>query len=143
MHGKLILLAALAAGISLLPKSASSAPGGATTAQGSYSAAQAEAGAALYATHCVMCHGKDLEGTYEIPTLKGRFLGNWGHAPLGRLFDYVSRAMPQFSPGSLSPEDNAAIVAYILKQNGMPAGTKPLATDAKALDAITIEPAKH
>jgi mono/diheme cytochrome c family protein len=142
MQGKLILLAAIVAGIAMKPNAASSAPAGATTAQGIYTEAQAATGAALYATHCVMCHGQRLEGTYEIPPLKERFLGNWGHAPLGRLFDYVSRAMPQFAPGSLTPDQNAAIVAYLLKQNDMPAGTKPMATEASALDAITIEPAK-
>jgi len=136
----MIAIAALAI---TLPASValSAEPAGRTTVQGAYTEAQATAGAGLYATHCSMCHGKALEGTYEIPPLKDRFIGNWGHAKLGRLFDYVSRAMPQFAPGSLSPEDNAAIVAYLLKQNGMPAGAKAMPGDAKALDAVTIEPA--
>jgi mono/diheme cytochrome c family protein len=143
MQGKLIALAVIVAVVAMMPNSASSAPAGSTTAQGAYSEAQATAGASLYATHCAMCHGQRLEGTYEIPPLKDRFLGNWAHAPLGRLFDYVSRAMPQFAPGSLTPDQNAAIVAFLLKQNNMPAGSKPMATDAAALDPVTIEPAKH
>jgi len=142
MDRMMIAIAALAA---TLPASIawSAGPAGRTTAQGAYTEAQATAGADLYATHCAMCHGKALEGTYEIPPLKERFIGNWAHAPLGRLFDYVSRAMPQFAPGSLSPADNAAIVAYLLKQNAMPAGAKAIAPDAKALDTIAIEPARH
>jgi hypothetical protein len=46
--------------------------------------------------------------------------------------------MPQMAPGSLSPADNAKIVAYLLKANGMPAGNTPLAGDQAALDRIAF-----
>lgn len=114
-----------------------------TTANAVYTVEQAHRGGEIYARSCAMCHGADLAGTYEISPLKGRFLANWNHAPVGRLYDYVSRAMPQMAPGSLSPDQNVAVVAYLLQQNGMPAGPKPLPHDGKALDAITIERAQH
>jgi mono/diheme cytochrome c family protein len=141
MRRPFILLAGFVLTV-VTPIAALSAPAGTTTAQGVYTASQADAGAQLYATRCAMCHGRDLLGTHETPPLKGRFLGNWGHAPLGRLFDYVSRAMPQFAPGSLTPDQNAAVVAYMLRENGMPVGATPLGNQAAALDPIAIEPAR-
>jgi len=113
---------------------------GASTARGVYTEAQATEGAALYKTSCAACHGDTLAGTYEVPALTGRFVGNWSNASVGTLFDYVSRAMPQMAPGSLSPEDNARIVAYLLKANGMPAGAQPLPSDAAILNRIMFEP---
>lgn len=109
---------------------------GTSTALGVYTEAQAAEGAALYAGACAVCHGETLSGTYEIPALTGRFVRNWSNGSVGTLFDYVSQAMPQMAPGSLSPEDNARIVAFLLKANGMPAGSRPLPNDQAALDKI-------
>lgn len=105
-----------------------------------YTAQQAGEGARIYAIRCAMCHGARLEGTVEIPGLTGRFVANWGNRPVADLFDYISRAMPQPAPGSLSPEDNARITAFLLRENGYPAGTKPLPADAKALGRMIAGP---
>jgi S-disulfanyl-L-cysteine oxidoreductase SoxD len=41
------------------------------------------------------------------------------------LFDYIHRAMPYPTPGSLSNDDTYAVVAYILSLNGIfPADSK-------------------
>ena len=74
-----------------------------STASGVYTEAQATEGAALYTSACSICHGASLMGTFEVPTLVGRFVHNWSNGSVGTLFDYVSRAMPQMAPGSLSP----------------------------------------
>jgi mono/diheme cytochrome c family protein len=111
-----------------------------TTARGVYTEAQAAEGAALYKGVCASCHG-DLMGTFEVPTLTGRFVANWSNGSVGTLFTYVSDAMPQMAPGTLSPEDNARIVAYLLKANGMPAGAQPLPSDRAALQKIAFVPA--
>lgn len=133
----LAFTAALAAGIAI------AAPGrSASTAQGVYTEAQAAEGAQIYASTCAMCHGRMLEGTYEIPALTGRFFGKWGRASVGSLFDYVNTAMPQMAPGSLSPEDNAKIVAFLLKANGMPAGARPLPASAEALKGVSFDPVR-
>jgi len=108
------------------------------TRSGVYTAAQADEGARLYAVQCAMCHGARLEGTVETPGLVGKFVANWADRPLVDLFDYLARAMPQGSPGSLAPEDNARLVAFILRVNGAPAGDAPLPTDAAALRRITL-----
>lgn len=110
-----------------------------STTDGVFTQEQAARGKQLYQARCAMCHGQNLEGTYEIVPLKGRFLANWQRAPLGRLVDYVGRTMPQMAPGSLQPDENAAVVAYILQENGMPAGGRSMPTDPAALDAVTID----
>lgn len=117
------------------------APAPITTATGVYTAQQADAGAALYAERCALCHGAAAQGTWEVPPLTGRFMGNWGHGSVGALADYIGRAMPQMAPATLEPQEKVALVAYLLRANGMPAGSKPLPADAAALAAITIEPA--
>ena len=135
---------ALIAAAAAVPIAALSAPAGTTsTAAGVYTGAQASEGAELYAGQCAMCHGAALAGTNEIPTLvSGRFVGNW-QGPLSALFDYIHRAMPQMAPATLAPEDNARIVAFLLRQNGMPAGKTALPGDSKALKAIVLEPVKR
>ncbi|NOW47536.1 mono/diheme cytochrome c family protein [Novosphingobium sp. SG751A] len=110
------------------------------TANGVYTEAQAAEGAAVFAERCAMCHGKQAEGTWEVPALKGKFMGNWGRESLAALSDYLARAMPQFAPGTLEPKDNGRLVAYLLKINGHPAGAKPLPEDHAALAAIRIDP---
>jgi mono/diheme cytochrome c family protein len=123
---------------------AAAAPGqqaGQTTAHGVYTEAQATEGAALYKGVCASCHGENLMGTFEVPTLTGRFVANWSNGSVGTLYTYVSDAMPQMAPGTLSPDDNARIVAYLLKANGMPAGAQPLPSDRAALEKIAFVPA--
>lgn len=112
-----------------------------STRTGVYTDAQAADGAKLYATRCAMCHGRQLEGTYEIPALQGRFIANWSRAPLSNLNDYIARAMPQFAPGSLKPDETASIIAYLLKQNDLPAGTEALPVGGAGMARIMLEPA--
>jgi hypothetical protein len=50
--------------------------------------------------------------------------------------------MPKTEPGSLSKEEYASIVAYLLKLNGMPAGKQPLPADTAALGKIRIDSKK-
>jgi mono/diheme cytochrome c family protein len=134
-----ILLLALPA---LALTAAPSQQPGASTARGAYTEAQAAEGATLYKAACAMCHGDNMMGTFEVPSLTGRFVAHWSNGSVGALFDYVSNAMPQMAPGSLAPEDNAKIVAYLLKANGMPAGAKPLPSDPAVLKAIAFEPVR-
>src|SRR6478672_2688706 len=93
---------------------------------GVYTDAQADRGHALYNQSCGRCHGADLSGTFEIPPLVGRFMPYWSGTTLDALFDYVSTAMPLDHPGALGPAANADIVAFILKSNAMPSGSKEL-----------------
>ena len=46
--------------------------------------------------------------------------------------------MPEDEPGSLSPEDYAAVLAYIFSVYGLPSGETDLPTDRESLETITI-----
>lgn len=105
-----------------------------------YSVSQASEGAQVYDLHCAMCHGPMLDGSLEIPGLKGKFMANWAGRPVGDLFDYVARAMPQPMPGSLSDADNARLVAFLLRENGLAGGSVPLSTDRAVLSRIVLKP---
>lgn len=109
------------------------------TAGGRYQTQQAVAGERLYTIHCATCHGANLAGSLEVPALRGRFVAHWAERPLGDLFACMSAAMPQHAPGSLSAEQNARILAYLLQENGMPAGRIPLPADRAQLDRIRFD----
>ncbi len=85
-------------------------------------------GQKVYAQQCQACHGlsgKDgindtLVGGQVAPTSlpKLRTVGSyWPYAT--SLFDYVRRAMPYRTPGSLSDDEVYAVVAYLLFKNGV------------------------
>ena len=90
------------------------------------------------------CHGADLSGTYEIPPLVGRFMPYWSGSTLDALFDYVSTAMPLDHPGALGAGANADIVAFILKSNDIPSGSKELSpTGLKVINFDSANPASR
>lgn len=99
-------------------RSAASSPHGAY-----YAAAQAKSGASLYAANCSRCHGTNLEGVSG-PPLKGPAMQ--GSESIADIYSFLSQQMPAGAPGSLSPSTYVAIMAYLLQQNGHPAGHVPL-----------------
>ena len=103
-----------------------------------FTAAQAADGAQVYAQRCAMGHGRQLEGTFEVPALTGKFVANWAGRPIGDLFSYLGRAMPQFAPGTLTPEDNARLIAHILAASGYPAGARSLPVDMAGQGGIVL-----
>ena len=135
-----LLVAGMALALLGTTASLAQSRGGSGTAAGRYTAAQAEAGARLYSITCAMCHGQQLQGMGEVPALTGRFVANWAGRPVADLYAYVSQAMPQHAPGSLTPEQNAQLVALILKANGAPEGRSALPADEAALRRITFDP---
>jgi alcohol dehydrogenase (cytochrome c) len=75
---------------------------------------------------CATCHGRN------------EFVGpifqlTWMEEPVGNLYEFASANMPQDAPGSLPPEDYAAVVAYLLQLNGRTAGDRALPADAAQL----------
>jgi S-disulfanyl-L-cysteine oxidoreductase SoxD len=103
-------------------------------------------GAAVYTQLCASCHGAKGEGIRPAPALIGRTpdaghvfandaqavrtIGNyWPYATT--IFDYVRRAMPLAAPGTLTAEQTYAVVAYLLRENG-------LITDATVINAQSL-----
>jgi len=104
---------------------------------GVYTDDQAARGGAGFTAHCANCHGADLGGTGEAPALSGpKFLSDFDGLSLGDLFDRIRTTMPQDNPGSLPRDQVADILAYLLKANALPAGSKELDRRSEYLKAI-------
>ena len=101
----------------------------------------AASGAPIYAAQCAVCHGPNGEGGIadrlvghdpaSTPPFGPRYetwrgdgadvpfsVGNyWPYATT--LYDYILRAMPSDSPGTLAPDEVYGLVAWILAENGL------------------------
>ena len=97
-----------------------------------YTTAQAVAGAQIFSTRCVSCHGANLQGT-AAPAVAGTdFLeaaqrNGWTLAVVRYL---VVHNMPLNSAASLSPTEYANTMAFLLASNCYPAGAVPFPVDA-------------
>lgn len=110
-------------------------------------------GAALFQLSCASCHGAGgIGGIAPNPALVGRdssaegfrfardptlqkTIGNyWPYATT--LFDYIKRAMPQATPGTLRDNEVYALTAYLLAANHIIADSTTL--DAKRLRGVTM-----
>lgn len=110
-----------------------------TVADGVYTDAQRTRGQQIYATECSDCHSADLTGGDNAPSLSGfEFVAAWKGTTVGELFEKV-RTMPPTSPGKLSPQQSADVLAYILSKNNFRAGASELAGDVAALKSIQFE----
>jgi len=115
-----------------------------------------EQGAVVYAANCASCHGANGEGKppaypqilggpkgnfdfasdFKIPKTIGNY---WPYATT--LFDYIRRAMPLMTPGSLTPDQTYAVTAYLLNREGIAPAN--VALDAKSLVAIQMPARSH
>ena len=109
---------------------------------GIYTTAQAEQGQAVYDDQCVSCHGPLTAFVPEMAALLADhpFRSRWTGRSVGELFALIRDEMPQDAPGTLSPEQTADLVAYILSGNRLPAGEAPLTGDVEQLSRISFEP---
>jgi cytochrome c len=108
---------------------------------GVYTRAQAERGEELYGARCADCHGDDLEGdVVEAPALCGsEFLWKWNGSTLDLLFVRVHRDMPLTKAGTLTRQQAADLVAFMLRRSDVPEGKSELPTDAPSLRQIRME----
>lgn len=109
--------------------SASPAAFPSTAAAAIYTTEQADRGQQLFNRNCSTCHARNqFSGQmFEI---------TWMADPIGGLYQFIRTAMPQNDPGSLAPEEYAAIVAYFLRLNGRPAGDIALPADGELLEEV-------
>jgi len=108
-----------------------------TTWSGVYTEAQAKRGEALYADKCSSCHAPDLTGLDQAPPLAGNdFNTDWNDLSLDDLFDRIHISMPADKPGTLSRQEVADVIAFILQRGHFPAGQAELSTQAEALKGI-------
>lgn len=116
---------------------------GSSINDGIYTADQAKRGAPVYNSACGSCHGSALEGGEMAPPLTGaEFDANWNGVTVGDLFDRIRKTMPPDKPGSMSREDTADLLAYMLSINKYPTGSGELSNDVALLKQIKIEAAR-
>ena len=104
-----------------------------------FSDAQAARGDRLYAENCAQCHRFDLAGGDLAPALVGpAFTLRWTGKPLSELFDYMRTQMPLNSPGGMSAQQNADMLAFLLKKSGYAAGKTDLPATSEALARVKL-----
>jgi mono/diheme cytochrome c family protein len=123
-------------------------PSGVTLPAGSGTAAK---GYLVYVAKCASCHGAKGEGIGPAVKLVGRdprdgfpfgrdvklvkTVGNyWSNSTT--LYDYVQRAMPLTAPGSLTPDEVYAVIAWILAENEII--PRDAVVSAKTLPAVKM-----
>jgi hypothetical protein len=123
----------------LAPRSALGCGTNATVLVGVFSGVLAWRGLWAFDVCCGVCLVRVLSGGDRGPALAGEvFLNAWLTLTVGDLFERVRTSMPADSPGSLSAETTADIVAFMLQANDYPAGSAELRPDLGALKGITI-----
>ena len=106
---------------------------------GIYTAEQAKRGDMVYNDSCVPCHGPDLGGSDLAPALTGNdFMTNWNGMKMSDLFDRVSQSMPLSEPGSLTAQQYADVISFILQKSGAPAGTTDLPSTKEPLTSVKL-----
>jgi S-disulfanyl-L-cysteine oxidoreductase SoxD len=115
------------------------AQGSRTANDGVYTEEQAKVGEQIYFEQCATCHGDALEGMGPMPPLAGAdFLINWRERTVGELFTKNHETMPATAPGTMTPEQAAAVTAYMLKSSEFPAGAVALEARVEPLREIKL-----
>lgn len=107
---------------------------------GVYTEAQAKRGEAIYFERCVRCHTSTLVGGIDgaTPLTGPAFKANWSGVPLGAMADRIRLTMPMDKPASLSRQQTADVLTFILRANKAPAGKVELSRQAEILNTITF-----
>ncbi|MBZ5576211.1 MAG: PQQ-binding-like beta-propeller repeat protein [Acidobacteriia bacterium] len=104
-----------------------------------YTAIQASAGRTAYSQACASCHGLNTDDGEFAPPLKGAaFTQKYAGQPVSELISYIIGKMPPGNPGSLSAPAYTQIAAFLLQQNGAPAGSTDLPADAPQLARLVF-----
>ena len=115
-----------------------------TVWDGVYNDTQARRGEAVFLEACSNCHGRSLEGADMTPALTGgAFMANWDGLTVGDLFDRIRISMPADRPGSLSRQEDADVVAYILRFNEFPSGKEELPREVQILKQILFKASRQ
>ena len=114
-----------------------------TTNDGVYTKAQADKAKAQFDKICADCHPFTVAGKKKVkdrPLGEEPFFEEWEGRPLSELITSIHLTMPNDGSATLTETEAADLTAYILQQNGYPAGKAPL-TKASA-GAIVARPKK-
>jgi nitrate/TMAO reductase-like tetraheme cytochrome c subunit len=97
-----------------------------------YSVEQASRGAKLFEHSCSSCHGAKLEGVSG-PALRGdTWQQRFGGAKLLTVWGEIKGPMAEYAGTTFTTQQSLDILAYLLEENGLPAGAQAL-TDTRVL----------
>jgi len=113
------------------------AQSGRSAAEGVYTTDQAARGRTVYEARCSACHGASLQGAQAPPLAGAEFLRIW-HGSAADLVAKVQNTMPANEPGTLTRQQAADVVAYLLQVGAFPAGRRELPSDPPLLEQIAI-----
>lgn len=92
-------------------------------------AVQVDAGKQVFAEHCASCHGDTGQGTDDGPSIAGKHALPVEPRPGAKrdvtfrtgadVYAFVAANMPADDPGTLTPEQYNAVVAFVLRVNGI------------------------
>jgi nitrate/TMAO reductase-like tetraheme cytochrome c subunit len=103
---------------------------------GWYTVEQAAAGAKLFEQSCAACHGAKLEGGGG-PALSGAtWKQSFGGAKLLRVWGEIKGPMADYAGATFTTQQSLDILAFLLQQNGLPAGNKPLENTRELSDTL-------
>lgn len=111
---------------------------------GVYTDQQAAQGEKFYAAACGDCHGEHLEGDpgQGFPGIAGgSFMVEWDGQTMADLVRHI-HTRPNDNPGDMDRETAVEMAAFILKENGVPAGKTPLSTEEKVEAKILFTESK-
>jgi mono/diheme cytochrome c family protein len=107
----------------------------ATTNDGIYTKEQADAAKAQYDKICAECHAftvAALKAKDDLPLGDEPFLKKWEGKTIDELVTVIVLTMPNDGSAVVSEDEALNLMAYILQQNGAPAGKAPLTKTAAA-----------
>jgi mono/diheme cytochrome c family protein len=101
--------------------------GARSTRDGVFTEAQAARGKTVFDGSCIECHGAEMWGS------------DWEGKSVADAYDFIKQFMPEYAPGSLTPEQTRDVLAFILQSNKLPAGATDLPESAEGMKAIRLE----
>ena len=114
------------------PAAAPAAPAAASSGNfATYTPTQATRGEQVYREACADCHS-------SADWTEANFVRIWSGRSVHDLFSQIHDTMPMTAPGSLTRQQYADVIAYMLKLNGVPSGSSEVGTDDASLKAALI-----
>jgi len=109
-----------------------------TTNDGVYTKAQADGAKAQFDKICAECHPFTVAAKKkpkDVPLGDEPFFENWEGRSLDAIITTIVLTMPNDGSGVVTDAEAVDLVAYILQQNGFPAGETALTKDSAAVVA--------
>jgi len=112
-----------------------------TTNDGIYTTAQADGAKAQYDKLCLECHAFTVaakKAPEDLPLGDEPFFKAWAGKSIDELVSVIVLTMPNDGSAVVNEDDALNLMAYVLQQNGFPAGAAPLTKETAS--AVLVRP---